>query len=634
MCKSPQSNSSASPSTDRGGSRFLKSSASSQVHRVLGCALARVPGIIERLRVWWPSEAFYAIRVGLTSIVAIYLSMLLEFQKPEWAGWTVLSVTLATRASSLQKSLWRAGSSLVGGMVAILMVANFAQSTLAFDIALAAWLAATSAAASVERGQRSYGFALLGFTVPIVALTNVYRPDMVFQTAIDRCSTLLLGIACAHASSVLVDRGVRSVSIMLASQFEAAVTACRQWLTDVAEERTPGPLPIAAVLALDSAIADSFTEQPSLQTGGRVVSSVPIRLLEVLMVGLLTIEVGSRDGVPAAALLGIGNDGVERRLRQVRVAGRLLRAGRRIDNRHASLWALSIDRDGRQAFNMALRAAIAVLLTSAFWYASEWPSGGTAVTWAALVSALFAGRANSVAAARNFMIGAVMAAAVGLVVHYTALTSNGNFPLLAAVLLPVLMVAVLGRSDERAAFGGGYGLLVLIVINPDNVMDYHLDSTLNDVLADLLGMAVAAIAFAALPPPASPATRRWRTRRRMAKALHAVACRSGFLLPSQAQWLGRMFDRLAQLVPEDAAVIQGGHALLLIGSLLLILRECDDRLGREIGMVIYAGGAHAGPSIARIADRPGHTPIQRGRIEAMAKLLLTPGLQGWPGLTT
>jgi hypothetical protein len=165
-------------------------------------------------------------------------------------------------------------------------------------------------------------------------------------------------------------------------------------------------------------------------------------------------------------------------------------------------------------------------------------------------------------------------------------------------------------------------------------MDYHLDSTLNDVLADLLGMAVAVVAFAALPPPASPATRRWRTRRRMAKALHGVAFRSSFLLPSQAQWLGRMFDRLAQLAPEDAAVIQGGQALLLIGSLLLILRERDDRLGREIGMVIYAGGAHAGPSIARIADRPGHTPIQRGRIEAMAKLLLTPGLQGWPGLTT
>jgi hypothetical protein len=31
--------------------------------------------------------------------------MLLELDRPEWAGWTVLSVSLATRASSLQKGL-------------------------------------------------------------------------------------------------------------------------------------------------------------------------------------------------------------------------------------------------------------------------------------------------------------------------------------------------------------------------------------------------------------------------------------------------------------------------------------------------------------------------------------------------
>src|SRR5271155_5882668 len=130
MCKSPQSNSSASPRTDRGGSRFPKSSAKSRVHRVLGCALARVPGSIEHLRVWWPSEAFYAIRLGLTSILAIYLSMLLELQKPEWAGWTVLSVTLATRASSLQKSLWRAGSTIIRCVLALTLTANFAHSTL------------------------------------------------------------------------------------------------------------------------------------------------------------------------------------------------------------------------------------------------------------------------------------------------------------------------------------------------------------------------------------------------------------------------------------------------------------------------------------------------------------------------
>src|ERR1700722_10383637 len=184
-------------------------------------------------RPWWPTEAVRAVRLALTSVVAVYLAMLLELDRPEWAGWTVLSVSLATRASSLQKSLWRALSTIAGCVVAVALTANFAQSTLAFDAAIALWLGLLTAPASMERGQRSYGFALMGYTVPIVALGNVDQPDMVFQVAVDRCSTLLLSIACAHASSVLVAPGVRKVSSGLAGQLGVAATACGEWLRAV-----------------------------------------------------------------------------------------------------------------------------------------------------------------------------------------------------------------------------------------------------------------------------------------------------------------------------------------------------------------------------------------------------------------
>ena len=118
--------------------------------------------------------------------------MLLELDRPEWAGWTVLSVSLATRASSLQKSLWRAVSTIIGCVIAVALTANFAQSTLAFDAALALWLALLTAPATMERGQRSYGFALIGFTVPIVTLGTVDQPDPVFHVAVARSSTLPL----------------------------------------------------------------------------------------------------------------------------------------------------------------------------------------------------------------------------------------------------------------------------------------------------------------------------------------------------------------------------------------------------------------------------------------------------------
>ena len=405
-------------------------------------------------RPWWPTEAASAVRIALTCVAAIYLAMLLELDRPEWAGWTVLSVSLATRASSLQKSLWRAVSTIIGCVIAVALTANFAQSTLAFDAALALWLALLTAAATMERGQRSYGFALIGFTVPIVTLGTVDQPDQVFHVAVDRCSTLLLGIACAHASSVLVAPGVREVTSALADRVDASATACGEWLRAVQRGGNVPEPPVSNVLALDPAVADAFTEQPSLQTGRRAVNDAPIRLLHVLAIGLLQRRLGLSDVSEASALLGNHFAAADRQLRRVRAASRLLRAGRRAGNRHTPIRPLSIDRDGRQAFNNAVRTAVAVSLANGFWYVSGWPTGGAAVTWTALASILLAARPNPTIATRNFLVGAALAAVVGVVVHYSILTTSGSFPLLAATLLPVCMLGALGRSDARGICRG------------------------------------------------------------------------------------------------------------------------------------------------------------------------------------
>ena len=586
---------------------------------------------LSRLRPWWPAEASYALRLGISSIVAIYLAMRFELDTPEWAGWTVLSVSLATRASSLQKSLWRAVGSVCGAVVSLALVANFAQSTLAFDVALALWLALAAAAATVERGQRSYGFALLGFTVPIVTLGNVDRPDLIFHTALDRCSTLLLGIACAHASSVLVASGVRQVGGNLADALHDATSSCADWLgrRDDGARRDP---PWAAVLALDAAVADAFTEQSSLQTGGHAVCRAPLQLLRMLAVGLLRLRLAPWQGSDPERLLGGGFGRIEAQLRRARLAGALLRSGRRIGNRHGRAHPLAIDRDGRQALDNAVRTAVAVSLADGFWYVSGWPTGSDAVTWAAMVSLLFAARPDAATAARNFLIGAAIAAPVGIVVRYLVLTVGGDFPLLAAVLLPVCMLAALARADRRAAFGAGYAMVVLNVIAPENVMRFQLDATLNRVLADLIGMGVAVVAFTSLPPPASPATRRLHAKRRMANDLRAVACRPSCLLPVGERWLARMSDRLAQLGPEGPAATGGGEALLLLGLLLLALRRSDDRLGREIGRLLWSGGPGTGAEIERLAARRGGTPLQRDQVAALSRLLGADGLQGWPGV--
>ena len=582
-------------------------------------------------RLWWPTEAMSAVRLALTCVAAIYLAMLLELDRPEWAGWTVLSVSLATRASSLQKSLWRVVSSIIGCVIAVALIANFAQATLAFDVAFALWLALLTAPATMERGQRSYGFALMGFTVPIVALGTVQQPDQVFAVAVDRCSTLVLGIACAHASSVLVARGVPEVSSALAGRVDAAATACGEWLRAVQRRGNVPQPPVSDVLALDPAVADAFTEQSSLQTGRRAVNDAPIRLLHVLARGLLQRRLELTDVGEASALLEDHFAGVDRQLWRVRAASRLLSTGRRAGNRQTPIRPLAIDRDGRQGFNNAIRTAVAVSLANGFWYVSDWPSGATAVTWTALASMLLAARPNPIVASRNFLVGAALAAVVGVVVHYSVLTTTGDFPLLAAALLPVGMLGALGRSDSRAVSGGGYGIVVFSIIAPTNVMQYQLDATLNDVVAALLGLGLAVIAFSALPPPASASTRCWRARRRMAKGFRASVSAPDLLRPDTDRWLARMFDRLTQVGHDDGAA-EGGQTLLLAGLLVLALRREDADLGRQLRAIVQAKGLQAGAALNRLANQGGCTALQHDRIIALSLLIGASELKFWPGL--
>jgi uncharacterized membrane protein YccC len=488
-----------------------------------------------------------------------------------------------------------------------------------------------TAAASVERGLRSYGFALMGYTVPIVTLANVDQPGLVFHVAVDRCSTLLLGIACAHASSVLVAPGVREVSSGLADRLDAAATACGEWLRAVERgDNVPEP-PVFQILALDPAVADAFTEQPSLQTGRRAVSDAPISLLQLLAIGLLQRRLGLRDGSEASALLGNHFAGWGRQLPRLQSASRQLREGRRTGNRHTPVRRLSIDRDGRLAFNNAVRTAVAVSLANGFWYVSGWPSGSGAVTWTALASVLLAARPNPTVTTRNFLVGAALAAVVGVVVHYSVLTTSGSFPLLAAVLLPVCMLAALGRSDTRALSGGGYALVVLGIIGPTNVMQYQLDATLNDVLANLLGLGLAVIAFSALPPPASASTRRWRARRRMAKGFLASLRTPDFLRLDTDRWLARMFDRLTQVGDEDGAT-KGGQTLLLAGLLGLALRREDSDLGHQVRAIMRAHGLKASAALRQLANNVDRTTLQHDRIVALSLLIGAGELELWPGL--
>ena len=585
-----------------------------------------------RLRAWWPEQAAETVRLGLTVVVALYLAMEFELARPEWAAWTVLSVSLATRASSLEKAAWRVVGTLIGAVASLAITAEFAQDTFAFDVVLALWLGIATILASTARRQDSYGFALIGFTVPIITLSNISQPQSVFPTAVDRCSALLLGIICAYASAALVASGVSPVRISLATKVDAAARACAEWWQAGRERGEWSAPPVQAVLTLDASITDALTEHPSLKTGGRSIRDAAPALLSLLASGLLEARLPQAEKAAADLLLAWDKPGVGWRLRRSFATGRMLRRNHRASSRRVLAQPLAFDRDWRIALNNAVRTMTAVSLVNTFWYVSEWSSGGAAVTWAGLVSILLATRASPARDALDFLKGAALADLIGTAAHYTVLTSTGDFFLLASVVLPISMLAAVGRADKRVVSAGGFGIVVFSALDPLNVMDYDLASSLNGVLANLLGVATAVLAFTSLPPPASPETRRRRARRRIGRAVNTIARMPAFLLPHPGRWCAPMFERAALLTSEGDSVVADVHTLMLVGLLLLVIRQQDGTLGRQAGRMLTDGEPDLAGRLTRLSASRRDDDLQRRRLMALAALL-EPGMpHGFPGL--
>jgi uncharacterized membrane protein YccC len=216
--------------------------------------------------------------------------------------------------------------------------------------------------------------------------------------------------------------------------------------------------------------------------------------------------------------------------------------------------------------------------------------------------------------------------------------------LFAALLLPCLLLAALGRSDSRAKLGSGFALAVFTVISPENIMSYDLSISFNAALAQLVGLGAAVVAFSTLPPPASSETRRRRSMRRMVRDVCAAAQRPAFLLPRTDSWLARMFDRLNQIGTEDAAIQDAGQTLTLVGHKLLLIRERDDDLGRRAGRILLRNselnsGIYASlMKLASDAAGTGHPKALREIMEIAALLeagraAMSSGPVGFEGLT-
>lgn len=200
--------------------------------------------VVEQRQAWT-----YILKTLLAALIALWLAYRLELQSPSTAVVTVFIVMQARTGMVLAKGFYRALGTLIGSVVSLLLVAEFAQARVLFLIGLALWVGACTAGAYRYRNFQSYAFVLAGYTACLVGLPAAMDPIHAFDIAVTRVSEVLLGILAASVvSGIVFPQPMRSLLIQAARQrFQTFAATTGRVLTTGIPRREWGNLHLKAI---------------------------------------------------------------------------------------------------------------------------------------------------------------------------------------------------------------------------------------------------------------------------------------------------------------------------------------------------------------------------------------------------
>jgi uncharacterized membrane protein YccC len=237
------------------------------------------------------------------------------------------------------------------------------------------------------------------------------------------------------------------------------------------------------------------------------------------------------------------------------------------------------------------RTAAVVGAVSWFWIATDWPSGGMAVIGAALTCALTSSAPNPVKLSLQMAVGAACAAVAGYLVTCYLYPAIDGFPLLCAMLAPVLAAGTfLASRTKTAGYGVGFTVFFCLLAGPDNVVVYAPDLLINNGVAIVVSMLVAAVGAALVFPVQMP----WLTARiegdlRSQITLACTAPLTGLAQRFQSSTHDLM-HQLRMLLPKPSRRHRQALRWMLI---TLEVGHATIDLRSEIDRATYASDVHA-----------------------------------------
>ncbi|MBD8872636.1 FUSC family protein [Rhodanobacter sp. DHB23] len=279
----------------------------------------------------------------------------------------------------------------------------------------------------------------------------------------------------------------------------------------------------------------------------------------------------------------------------------------------------------------ATGAAVAVLRTfltmsvlSVFWIASGWPYGSSAMLLATIFSGLLAATPNPLASAFNMLIGFAAGSVAGLLATFWLLPGSDGFMMLIAASLPLLLIGPwLSAHPGTANIGSGYALAIISILALKNSMVYDFATALNETVAQLAGVGLAAAAFVFVPRVTGSGWQRRRQFRRLREQVveAATAPLDGLSWRFESASRDLFHQVITHTRPgsrQSRALLSWALAVQESGRALIELRE-QLRVG-DVPAAARAAAEHAVQAVAQLYQQPDEARRQHAEDEVRAAI--------------
>lgn len=208
-----------------------------------------------------------------------------------------------------------------------------------------------------------------------------------------------------------------------------------------------------------------------------------------------------------------------------------------------------------------IRTTLTMLALGAFWIASAWPLGSSAMLIATIFAGLFATVPNPTRVTWEVTYGYLIGMVLGFVCNFFVLTQLDGYGLLVAGVFPFLVGGIVLMASPRwASLGLGWALGLVYILAFKNLQAYDPAHFINDAVAQIIGLLVAVVSFVVVPSAIGSA---WLRRRQLARLRGQVALAAEAPLPGlRHRFESISYDLVSQVVAQTEPGSADSRALI------------------------------------------------------------------------